>query len=62
VYEDLLHGFLVNGDDIGIGKDYDSRAMRKVPEGSDIAVVIETSAVSLGAVVQTAGRVLVKLH
>ena len=41
---------------------YDSKAMRKVNEGEDIAVVAETSSISLGAIVHVSGRMLVKLH
>ncbi len=47
----------------GILKSWDSKAMRKVEEGQDIAVVTETSAVSAGgALFMSAGRVLIKLH
>ncbi len=45
-----------------VQKDFDSRAMRKVEEGSQIIFVKETSAIATGAIVRTAGRVLVKLH
>ena len=51
-------GKLVGGD----GKDYDSRAMRKVEEGEDIVVVIETSAISLGCTFYNSARMLIKLH
>ena len=46
----------------GVGKDFGSKAMRKVEEGSNIAQVIEASAVSDGCQVTLAGRMLVKLH
>ena len=41
-----------------------SRAMRKVEDGSDIVVVVESdiAAVTAGVVVGTGGRVLIKLH
>ena len=40
----------------------DSKAMRKVEEGQDVASVIETSSVSSGANVLKSGRMLIKLH
>ena len=40
----------------------DSKAMRRVPEGADIAVVLETGSISLGAQVGMTGRMLIKLH
>ncbi len=52
-------GFASNA---GFQTTFDSRAMRKVEEGAQIVFVKETSAISTGAVVRTAGRVLVKLH
>ncbi len=42
--------------------EFDSKAMRKVENGQDIAFVKETTAISTGAVVVDAGRMLVKLH
>ncbi len=41
---------------------WDSKAMRKVEEGQDIAFTIETEATSNGATVKKAGRMLIKLH
>ncbi len=41
---------------------FDSKAMRKVEEGQDIAMVIETSSVADAASVFKAGRILIKLH
>ena len=46
----------------GLSRDYDSKAMRKVQDGEDIVVVIETSSISLGASFLVSGRMLVKLH
>ncbi len=46
----------------GIYKSIDSRAMRKVEDGQDIALVIENSGISLGTDNMTAGRLLIKLH
>ncbi len=40
----------------------DSKAMRRVVEGEDIVFVFESSALSSGATITTAGRMLVKLH
>jgi len=48
--------------DQGIFTTFDSKAMRKVEEGQDIAVTIETSTISLGTEVVKAGRQLIKLH
>ncbi len=48
--------------EIGIWKDYDSRAMRKVEDGQDIAVVVEASGISLGVSVVNVSRMLIKLH
>ena len=41
---------------------FDSKAMRKVPDGSDVAVTIETSSISSGAIFHISGRMLIKLH
>ena len=41
---------------------YDSKAMRRVNDDQDISFVVETSAVSSGAMVHHSGRFLVKLH
>ena len=43
-------------------KDIDSKAMRKVEDGQDVVLVAETFATSFGVLVQTAGRMLIKLH
>ncbi len=49
-------------DPAGQGKDYDSRAMRKVEDGFDMAFVIETNSFSNGLFVSHVGRLLLKLH
>ncbi len=41
---------------------YDSRAMRKVEDQQDVAVVLENSSITLGSTVLHSGRILVKLH
>ncbi len=46
----------------GLVKSFDSKAMRKVNIDQDIAVVIETASISLGAQVMVSFRMLVKLH
>ena len=46
----------------GATVNFDSKAMRKVNGDQDIAVAIETSAISLGAVAMVAFRMLIKLH
>ncbi len=70
-FHQILHGrfeFIsgVGTDSQGVvppgGHTFESKAMRKVEQGQDLAIVVETSAVSLGAVVYNAGRILVKLH
>jgi len=40
----------------------ESKAMRKINDDSDLAIVTETSAVSIGAIMYLAGRLLIKLH
>jgi len=42
--------------------DVDSKAMRKVEDGFDNVVVIESASISDGVLVTTAGRQLLKLH
>jgi len=42
--------------------DVDSKAMRKVEDGSDINFTAENSGISAGTTIVTAGRMLVKLH
>jgi len=44
------------------GMTVESKAMRKVESGQDIAVVIENSSISSGTQNYVAGRMLVKLH
>jgi len=46
----------------GSDRDFDSKAMRKVDVGQDIAITLENSALSLGSNNLTSGRMLVKLH
>jgi len=43
-------------------RDVDSKAMRKVEEGNQVAIVLENSSVSSGSRSITSGRMLVKLH
>ena len=42
--------------------EFDSKAMRKIEEGQDLAFVIETMSISSGVIIQKSGRVLIKLH
>jgi len=46
------------------GKDryFDSKAMRKVDLGQDVAIVAETTAFQIGTLLTTSFRCLVKLH
>ena len=41
---------------------YDSKAMRKIEDGQDLAVVAEAVVNSAGLLIRSAGRVLIKLH
>jgi len=43
-------------------KDFDSRAMRKVEDGQDIALVAESGGASVGVNFTKSGRFLIKLH
>ena len=67
VYEQLMGSFLF-GDATGFQEaaaatgTFDSKAMRKVEDGQDIVSVIETAAISAGAVVRVGFRSLIKLH
>ncbi len=62
-----LQGFFqfgtnVGKDEAGRIKDLDSKAMRKVDVGQDIVVVIETSASQVSCTLESAFRMLVKVH
>ena len=47
----------------GVQKEFDSRAMRKVEDGSQLVFVIENGAVTAaGCIARTFARVLIKLH
>ncbi len=46
----------------GEWKQFDSKAMRKVEVGQDMVIVVETSAISSGAILHNSGRFLLKLH
>jgi len=52
-------GFQSDG---GVSKDFDSKAMRKVDLGDDVAIVMESSSVGTGQVVWDSLRMLIKLH
>jgi len=66
VYESLFasHGAGTVDSQRGTWKDYDSKAMRKVEEGQDVAIVVESELTGLtsGVVVRQTGRMLIKLH
>ena len=55
-------GFDPNGTSPRGGVTVQSRAMRKVAVGEDLIFVVETSANSAGAIMYSAGRMLIKLH
>ncbi len=46
----------------GVHRSLDSKAMRKVEDGQDVAFTLENSGVGLGTTSLTAGRMLLKLH
>ncbi len=48
--------------ELGAWKDVDSRAMRKVEDGQDLAITIQASSISNGVNIIKAGRMLIKLH
>jgi len=66
LYEELSGNFVfvsgLTAFESAPGTKFDSKAMRKVEVGQDIAVTIESPAVSNGVAVYKAGRQLVKLH
>ncbi len=66
VYEQLVGRFSFATsaafNESGVGKDFDSKAMRKVDLGSDMVVVAEPSAVADGQVLWDSFRMLIKLH
>ena len=45
-----------------VDRTFDSKAMRKVEDGQDLLVVAETSAISVGAILTSYERILLKLH
>ncbi len=49
-------------DPIGVMRTLDSKAMRKVEDGQDMAFTLENSSLSAGSTTAIVGRVLVKLH
>jgi len=48
--------------ELGIGKEFDSKAMRKVEQGQDVAIAVETPAVVSAGVITESARMLIKLH
>ena len=68
VYESLGSSFVIASNSgftepTGRLLHWDSKAMRKVEEGQDVAVVLENSALSSnGSITEVAGRMLIKLH
>jgi len=66
MYETTLGGFQF-GTAVGFTNNYnqttfDSKAMRKVEDGQDVAIVLENTADSAGVNVHVSGRMLIKLH
>jgi len=67
VYESVLGEITVTTDvgvvdPSGINRSFDSKAMRKVEDGQNVAFVAETSATSEGVNLTTSFRMLLKLH
>ena len=69
VYEQLATRFLLNSavgfeHPSGLGKEFDSKAMRKVDIGDTVVAVVEVGASgqSEGLILQTSFRMLIKLH
>ena len=66
VYETLAGHYEVlsaaSSAETGHWKDFDSKAMRRVNEGQDLAITMETSSISSGAIMFESARILVKLH
>jgi len=67
VFEELTGRFAVSSAigilEVGNRREFDSRAMRKVEDGQDIAIVEENSGSPFaGAIMTKSGRMLIKLH
>ncbi len=67
LHEILLTEFLLGSavgfsGDFGVAGTFESKAMRKVDDGQDIAMSIEAASTSAGALVTKVGRMLLKLH
>ena len=66
-YHEIQSGSFVFGSGVGFieevrGVNTDSKAMRKVNEADDVAVVVENSSLGAGSFIRMAGRMLVKFH
>ncbi len=67
MYEEGIMSFVL-GDSTGFVEpggvllSFDSKAMRKVNDDQDIALVAETETASGGGIIRLAGRMLIKLH
>ncbi len=66
LYEELAGSFSfisgLNAFDLAPSAQFDSKAMRKVEDGSDIAIVLQSNAISSGVIAYKSGRLLIKLH
>ena len=66
IYEELSGRFTflstIGVSDQGEGRTFDSKAMRKVDNGQDIAFTVEATPFSSGVIFQKMARMLVKLH
>ncbi len=66
VYEPLIAAFSFSDatgirDPAGYTKEFDSKAMRKVGQSEDMALILDNSS-TVGALVTCQGRMLIKLH
>ena len=66
VYEELMNfqffGSTVGFNNNGVSRTIDSKAMRKVQDGYDVAYMLEASSLSAGLICTVSGRFLIKLH
>jgi len=66
VYESMIGRFAISSAasfvDVGRGVDFDSKAMRKVEQGQDMVITVETPSVVSSGVITDGSRILIKLH
>ncbi len=62
LFNDFQLGSAVGAMQQGTNQEIDSKAMRKVEEGEDMVITLETGSLSAGVIVSTFTRELIKLH